>query len=61
MDLRREMTDLEPILRGVMSTAVGLTRSKGLTLKQEIPPNLPMVSIDGVRIRQVLLNLLLRK
>ncbi len=57
MDLRREPTDLEPILRGVMSTAVGLTRDKGLTLHHKIPPNLPQLNIDGTRIRQVLLNL----
>jgi signal transduction histidine kinase len=58
MDLRREPTMLEPILRGVMSTAVGLTREKGLDLFQDIAPNLPMLNIDGTRIRQVLLNLL---
>ncbi|HLY25480.1 MAG TPA: GAF domain-containing sensor histidine kinase, partial [Aggregatilineales bacterium] len=58
MQLRREMTPIEPILRGVMSTAVGLTRDKGLVLKAEIAPELPPLDIDGVRIRQVLLNLL---
>ncbi len=58
MELRRENTALEPILRGIMSTAVGLTRDKGLALKQEMEPDLPLLHIDGTRIRQVLLNLL---
>jgi len=58
MELRCEPSDLEPIIRGVMSTAVGLTRSKGLILKQEMAPDVPKLTIDAVRIRQVLLNLL---
>jgi signal transduction histidine kinase len=58
MELRREPTNLEPIIQGVMSTAIGLTREKGLRLHHEMPPNLPRVNIDATRIRQVLLNLL---
>jgi signal transduction histidine kinase len=56
MDLRRDMTALEPILRGVMSTAVGLTRDRGLKLTLNLDPALPVLEIDGQRIRQVLLN-----
>lgn len=58
LDLQKELTDLEPILKGVMSTAVGLTRSKGLELKIQIAPDLPLVEIDARRIRQVLLNII---
>ena len=58
MELRREPTDLEPIVRGVMSTAIGLTREKGLHLHHEVVPDLPKLNIDSVRIRQVLLNLM---
>ncbi len=58
MELRREPAELEPILKGVMSTAVGLTRNRGLWLKQEIAPDLPTLNIDSIRIRQVLLNVL---
>ncbi|MBX3084984.1 MAG: GAF domain-containing protein [Anaerolineae bacterium] len=58
MELRREMTPLEPILRGVMSTAIGLTREKNLKLHLTLDPDLPPLHIDGQRIRQVLLNLL---
>jgi signal transduction histidine kinase/DNA-binding response OmpR family regulator len=58
MDLFREPTDLDQVLRGVMSTAVGLTKGKGLELELEVPDELPEVYIDKQRIRQVLLNLL---
>ncbi len=58
MDLFREPTDLGLMLRGVMSTAIGLTKDKGLELELELPDTLPDVYIDKQRIRQVLLNLL---
>jgi signal transduction histidine kinase len=58
MELRREPTAIEPILKGVMSTAIGLTRDKGIALRQEIAPDLPTLFIDGTRVRQVLLNVL---
>jgi signal transduction histidine kinase len=58
MDLVREHTDLESLMKGVMSTAVGLTRSKGLALKTEFEPGLPHMMIDARRIRQVMLNLI---
>lgn len=57
MELRREPTPLEPIIKGVMSTLVGLTRDKQITLNSEVDPDLPDLFIDGRRIRQVLLNL----
>lgn len=57
MEIRKEFTSIEPILRGVMSTAVGLTRENNLSLKLNIPADLPNVEIDTRRIRQVLLNL----
>jgi CheY-like chemotaxis protein len=58
MDLMREETDLTPLLQGVMSTTVGLTKDKGLALETDIAEDLPPVFIDKTRIRQVLLNLL---
>jgi signal transduction histidine kinase len=45
------------LVKGVMSTAVGLVRGKSIELKQEIPGDLPLVRADRGRIRQVLLNL----
>ncbi len=58
MDLFREPTDLGQMLRGVMSTTVGLTKDKGLELELELPDAMPEVNVDKQRIRQVLLNLL---
>lgn len=58
MDLIYEEVDILPILQGVMSTAVGLTKDKGLDLTLDVPEELPPVRIDKTRIRQVLLNLL---
>jgi signal transduction histidine kinase len=58
MELRREPTPLAPLLKGVMSTLIGLTKDKGIALHREFDDDLPMLNIDGRRIRQVLLNLI---
>jgi signal transduction histidine kinase/CheY-like chemotaxis protein len=58
VELIREPADLHPLFHGVMATAVGLTKDKGLTLDLEADEQLPPVLIDKTRIRQVLLNLL---
>ncbi|NJL95349.1 MAG: hypothetical protein HC915_17325 [Anaerolineae bacterium] len=49
--------DLDPIVRGVLSTAVGLVGGKPIKLLKDLPDPLPMAQGDPVRIRQVLLNL----
>ncbi len=49
--------DMAEIIRSVMSTAIGLVKDKPIELKQVIPAELPVVSGDATRIRQVLLNL----
>ncbi len=58
VDLFREVIDLSPMLQGIMSTAVGLTRDKNLALNLDVPENLPLVNADKTRIRQVVLTLL---
>ncbi len=58
MELRREPTPLEPLLKGVLSTLIGLTKDKGIALHREFDESLPILNIDGRRIRQVLLNLI---
>lgn len=58
MELSYEQVQLAPLLQGVMSTAVGLTKDKGLALELDVSDDLPAVWIDSMRIRQVLLNLL---
>ena len=57
MELNFEQTEIEPIIKTVMSTAVALVKDKPVTLKQEIPENLPSIWADPTRIRQVVLNL----
>ncbi len=59
MDLAfEENVNLAEIIRGVMSTTVGLVKDKPIELKQNVEPDLPLVTIDPMKIRQVLINLL---
>lgn len=58
MELIHEEIDLSAILQGVMATAVGLTKDKGLSLALDCPEQMPPIRVDKTRIRQVLLNLL---
>ncbi|GBD08293.1 Autoinducer 2 sensor kinase/phosphatase LuxQ [Candidatus Thermoflexus japonica] len=57
MELHFAEVDMREIVRGVMSTAVGLTRDKPIELRQEVPEDLPPVWADAQRARQILLNL----
>jgi len=57
MELNFEEVELEPIIKGVMSTALALVKDKPVTLHQEIPATLPVVWADPTRIRQIILNL----
>lgn len=49
--------ELKEILRGVMSTAEGLVKGKPIELITDIPDELPKITADSIRLRQVLLNL----
>ncbi len=57
MELSFAEVDLNEIVRGVMSTAVGLVKDKPIELSVDVPSDLPKVYGDSIRIRQVLLNL----
>jgi signal transduction histidine kinase len=58
MELFREPVDLAAVSTEVVDTISGLLVDKPVELRQEIPPDLPCVTGDETRIRQVLLNLL---
>lgn len=57
MELAFTEVDLGDIIRGVMSTAVGLVKEKPIELILDIPEDLPPLQADNIRLRQVLLNL----
>lgn len=57
LDLNMQRVELEPIFKGVMSTAVGLIGGKPIKLTRDTPEPLPMPLGDAVRVRQVLLNI----
>jgi signal transduction histidine kinase/CheY-like chemotaxis protein len=58
IELVFEPLDLQHIFDGVMSTAVALVKDKPIKLEQEVAPDLPTIRADGMRLRQVILNLL---
>jgi signal transduction histidine kinase len=57
LEVEIQPVDLEPIFKGVLSTAVGLVGGKPVKLHRNTPDPLPMVTADPIRFRQVLLNL----
>lgn len=58
MELNFELINMGDLINSVMSTAVGLVKDKPIKLISTIEPDLPVVSADQTRIRQVLLNLI---
>ncbi len=57
MELDFEPVDLREIINGVMSTAIALVKDKPIELQQSIPKDLPTITADERRVRQILLNL----
>ncbi len=58
MALSKEWSSMREIVESAVQAVRALFDSKGLSLRIEIPPDLPQVFCDSVRIRQVVLNLL---
>lgn len=58
MEMYTETVRVHEIVRGAMSTAVGLTKNKPIELVSEVDDDIPLIVADKIRIRQVLLNLL---
>jgi signal transduction histidine kinase/CheY-like chemotaxis protein len=57
MELDFEPVNLKEIIKGVMSTAIALVKDKPIELQQSIPSDLPTITADERRVRQILLNL----
>jgi signal transduction histidine kinase/DNA-binding response OmpR family regulator/HAMP domain-containing protein len=57
MELDFEPVNLKEIINGVMSTAIALVKDKPVELQQAVPDDLPTITADERRVRQILLNL----
>ncbi len=53
-----QATNLVDLLRGVIATSLGLVKEKPLQLRPDFPDTLPLVWVDPMRVRQILLNLM---
>lgn len=58
MSLTRDRIEFGQIVEDAVKLASGLFEAKGLYLRIELPRDLPSISVDSLRIRQVLINLL---
>jgi signal transduction histidine kinase/ActR/RegA family two-component response regulator len=58
LELKRAPTDIADILRGVISTSVGLVGEKKVQIRPDFPDKLPLVEADQQRVRQIVLNLM---
>ena len=54
----KELTDIGALVHEAVATAQQLLERKGLSIQVDIGAGLPLLSLDRLRIRQVLLNLL---
>ncbi len=57
MEIGIEDTDVNDIVKGVMSTAIALVKEQPIELQQSVPEDIPTIQADSRRIRQVLLNI----
>lgn len=58
MPLVRDLTEINAVVQEAVATARPLLDRKGLRFDGQLAPDLPMLNVDRLRIRQVLLNLL---
>lgn len=58
MPIIKDLTEIGAIVTEAVATARPLLDRKGLTVQVEIASGLPMLNVDRLRVRQVLLNLL---
>jgi signal transduction histidine kinase/CheY-like chemotaxis protein len=50
--------DITELCRGVMATSIGLLKGKPIQIRSTFPDILPLVNADGMRVRQIILNLM---
>jgi len=53
-----QVTNLPELLRGVIATSLGLVKEKPLQIRPDFSDDLPLVWVDPLRVRQILLNLM---
>jgi signal transduction histidine kinase/ActR/RegA family two-component response regulator len=58
LELHCVPVDLPDLLRGTLSTSIGLLKEKPLQLRPDFPEHLPPVWADPLRVRQIVLNLM---
>jgi CheY-like chemotaxis protein/anti-sigma regulatory factor (Ser/Thr protein kinase) len=58
MHVSVETDSVESVVNGAILTAEHLVRQKGLELKEEVQPGLPMLQTDTLKIKQIIVNLL---
>ena len=58
MTLELEPFDFAAALRDVLQTVATLARQKSLTLGDDVPPDLPAITADQAKLKQILYNLL---
>lgn len=58
MDLFIEPVNLVDVAASTLNTTAGLLTDKPVQLRQEVSPDLPLINADGMRVRQIFLNLL---
>lgn len=58
LSIQPKPTELAPLVEDVARTMRAQTTGKGQVLSEYLDPNLPLVEIEGDRIRQILVNLL---
>ncbi|MEO0563606.1 MAG: HAMP domain-containing sensor histidine kinase, partial [Chloroflexota bacterium] len=58
MSLNFDAVNLNEVFHGVIATSTGLVGNKPVQVRADYPDNLPMIWGDGLRVRQILLNLM---
>lgn len=58
LELRREPVDIKQLLERIYEISQALPAKEGVEVQLEIPEKLPEMSVDVVRIQQVLMNLI---